>query len=659
MLSSLGRVLPRVPRLKQTRPRCLYHSRALAKTWQQTLSSVSVLRSIYPASRTSGIPQRVLSTAATAHENPVTSIEELLPVCCPGCGAYSQIVEPNEPGYYGRLGKGKQTRKPLSEVEAKPDGENATALKADGERAADTIQRIVRDQRDTQKPDPRNKALLEEATATANRYLEKSRPTVHICDRCHDLVHHNKAVPAVSPSLETLRDFLDESPHKHNRVYHVVDAADFPMSLVDNIHEVLGVKDQRSQNRRAASYKYKRGKLLPTISFVITRSDLLGATKEQVDSKMQYMRTMIREILDMPSDDYRLGNLHMISAQRGWWNKQVKDEIREHGGGIWVIGKANVGKSSFIEACFPKDSKNLEKIAELVERRGMDSRIPNSPDPLDSDGLLPPVPREDLFPVLPVVSSLSGTTVSPIRIPFGRGRGEMIDLPGLDRSELAEHVRDEYKRDLIMTKRKKPERHSVKPGQSLLLGGGLVRITSTHPDHTVMAACFVPMEVHITKTEKAIEMQAQQRAYPGTVIANDGIGETISSAGVFDVKHDVTKSHLPTTLAKAIEDKRTRMPSLPYRVFSTDILIEGCGWVELTVQTRAKRSDKDGAESSESTPQVEVFTPYGRHIGARAPIECWNLIAQKQAADKRKIGARRRQNVGQLKRAHQSANAKV
>lgn len=90
----------------------------------------------------------------------MTSIEELLPVCCPGCGAYSQIVEPNEPGYYGRLGKGKQTRKPLSEVEAKPDGENATALKADGERAADTIQRIVRDQRDTQKPDPRSEFVV-------------------------------------------------------------------------------------------------------------------------------------------------------------------------------------------------------------------------------------------------------------------------------------------------------------------------------------------------------------------------------------------------------------------------------------------------------------------------------------------------------------------
>lgn len=679
MLSSLGRVLPRVSRLKQARPRCSYHSRALAKPWQQTLSSASVLGPINPASRISRIPHRVLSTAAATHENPVTSIEDLLPVCCPGCGAYSQIVEPNEPGYYGRLGKGKPARKPLSEAEAKSDGEDATTLKADGERAADTIQRIVRDQRDTQKPDPRSKfvvetialdvsnanslqidnALLEAATATANRYLEKSRTPVQICDRCHDLVHHNKAVPAVSPSLETLRDFLDESPHKHNRVYHVVDAADFPMSLVDNIHEVLGVKDQRSQNRRAASYKYKRGKLLPTISFVITRSDLLGATKEQVDSKMQYMRTIIREVLDIPSDDFRLGNLHMISAQRGWWNKQVKDEIREHGGGVWVIGKANVGKSSFIEACFPKDSKNLEKIAELVERRGMDSRFPNSPDPLDSEGLLPPVPREDLFPVLPVVSSLSGTTVSPIRIPFGRGRGEMIDLPGLDRSELAEHVRDEYKRDLIMTKRKKPERHSVKPGQSLLLGGGLVRITSTHPEHTVMAACFVPMEAHITKTEKAIEMQAQQRAYPGTVIANEGIGEAISSAGVFDLKHDVTKSHLPTTLAKAIEDRRTRMPSLPYRVFSTDILIEGCGWVELTVQTRAKRNDVDGSESSESLPQVEVFTPYGRHIGARAPIECWNMIAQKQAADKRKTGARRRQNVGQLKRARQSADAKV
>ncbi|EAU36575.1 conserved hypothetical protein [Aspergillus terreus NIH2624] len=502
-------------------------------------------------------------------------------------------------------------------------------------------------------------AALETAAETASQYLEKSRPPAQVCDRCHDLIHHNRAVPAVSPSIYSIREYLDESPYKHNWIYHLIDAADFPMSLVDNIYEALAIQEQRSRNRRASTEKYRGGRKLPTITFVITRSDLLAPTKEQVDSKMEYMRSILREKLAQSDEDFRLGNVHMISAHRGWWTKKVKEEIRDHGGGVWVVGKANVGKSSFIEACFPKDSKNLEKIAELVERREQESIVAKQQHALDlnSNGLLPPAPREDLYPVLPVVSSLPGTTVSPIRIPFGRSKGEMIDLPGLDRGELVDYVRDEYRRDVIMTKRKKPERYTVKPGQSLLLGGGLVRITPTHPDDVVTAACFLPIEAHITKTEKAVEMQAQTRIYPGENIMKDGTGELIMSAGTFDLKWDVTSSHLPRSIAKAVEDRGVKPPPLPYRVMSTDILIEGCGWVELTVQIRAKSTNPADGETPRSLPQVEVFTPNGRHIAARRPIECWNFIADKMAADQRKKGRRGRQNIGQKKRVRQSLNA--
>lgn len=212
-------------------------------------------------------------------------------------------------------------------------------------------------------------ALLQNAAATASRYLEASSSRVPVCDRCHDLVHHNKAVSAPSPTIQTVSEFLDESPYKDNRIYHILDAADFPMSVIPNIYNVLSLQEQRSRNRRSPDQKYRGGRKLPTISFIITRSDLLAATKEQVDSKMEYMRSVLRSALGKSAEDVRLGNVHMISAHRGWWTKKVKEEISAHGQGIWVVGKANVGKSSFIESCFPKDSRNLEKIADLVARR--------------------------------------------------------------------------------------------------------------------------------------------------------------------------------------------------------------------------------------------------------------------------------------------------
>ncbi|PLB50200.1 hypothetical protein P170DRAFT_405053 [Aspergillus steynii IBT 23096] len=638
----IGRQLPRLPRpLPQRLPSRSFSSRP------QSFPKLS----FHP------LPfkqQRLFSSTAPSHTNPSIRTEDILPICCPGCGAYSQTVEPEEAGYYGKTRK--QTRKFLSEArkETKEPQSTSEQSKDTTIEGGETTESNAPPLNEELVPKPDQDILVEPVASPKSEISEKPNLLTHICDRCHDLLHHNKAVPAVSPTIYSVREFLKESPYKHNRIYHVIDAADFPMSLVDNIYEALSLQEQRSRNRRASTDKYRGGRKLPTISFIITRSDLLAPTKEQVDSKMDYVRSVLRDALKQQSDDYRLGNVHMISAHRGWWTKNVKEEIAEHGGGVWVVGKANVGKSSFIEACFPKDAKTLEKVAELVERRQAEDFAPKASDfsTLDPDSLLPPAPREDQYPILPVVSSLPGTTVSPIRIPFGRGRGEMIDLPGLERTEIANHVVDSHKRDLIMTKRIKPQRHSIKAGQSLLLGGGLVRITAVNPDHVVMAACFLPIEAHVTRTEKAIEMQAQQRAYPGEKIVEESSGNTIASAGVFDLKWDVTQSHLPISIAKAVEDKGIQAPRMPYRVMSTDILIEGCGWVELTIQVRANAG---GNESPGSSPQVEIFSPNGQHIGSRRPIECWRFTAEKQSSDRRKRVSRGRQSIGKTKRTQFSS----
>ncbi|CAG8906003.1 unnamed protein product [Penicillium egyptiacum] len=581
---------------------------------------------------------RCFSTTRFQREQPLAepqldTLADSLPVCCPGCGAFSQTVEANEPGYYGTSRK--QIRKLLAvrkeAIEHKTIQQNE-AISTEGDDSSaqrtDAIKEAV-------PPKPiQDGAFPDEAVDPDNNFLGFPRRIIEVCDRCHDLIHHNKAVSSPKPTILSIRNYLEESPHRHNRVYHIIDAADFPMSLVPRIHWALMLQEQRSRNRRSTNEKYERGRKLPSLSFIITRSDLLAATKEQVDSKMDYIRTELRAALGRSGREARLGNVHMISAHRGWWTKEVKEEIREHGGGIWVVGKANVGKSSFIEACFPKDSKNVEKIEEWVQRRRGEDEIPNQREAtlLNPGSLLPPAPREDLYPVLPVVSSLPGTTVSPIRIPFGRGKGEVIDLPGLERGLLEDFVRDEHKRDLIMTKRIKPERLTIKPGQSLLLGGGLIRITPVNPQDTVMSASFMPLESHITNTQKAIETQAEEVPYRGTVIIKEGTGSTVASAGIFDLKWDTTTSNLPTSLAKAVKDRGIPVPSLPYRVMSADILIEGCGWIELSIQIRSKRD----AEDEPSYPQVEVFTPNGKHIGSRRPIECWNFIAEKKKIDKRK-----------------------
>lgn len=56
-------------------------------------------------------PQRAFSTSRFLQSEASKQIlVDSLPVCCPGCGAFSQTIEPDEPGYYGKSRK--QRRKP-------------------------------------------------------------------------------------------------------------------------------------------------------------------------------------------------------------------------------------------------------------------------------------------------------------------------------------------------------------------------------------------------------------------------------------------------------------------------------------------------------------------------------------------------------------------
>jgi hypothetical protein len=69
-------------------------------------------------------------------------------------------------------------------------------------------------------------------------------------------------------------------------------------------------------------------------------------------------------------------------------------------------------------------------------------------------------------------------------------------------------------------------------------------------------------------------------------------------------------------------------------MYATDILIAGCGWVELVAQVRRRRMDDsmtrllDGAGLEAVTkglPEVEVWSPEGKVVSSRTCIEAWAL----------------------------------
>ena len=527
-------------------------------------------------------------------------------------------------------------------------------------------------------------------------------PKKPLCDRCHFLLHNHTGESIYHPSIESIRDTLLESPYKYNHVYHVLDAADFPMSLVPKISQFLDTMPLRSKNRRSRAGRFYRGQKTE-MSFVVTRADLLAPTKPQVDTLFPYLREVLRDALGRAGDNIRLGNLRVVSAKRSWWTKELKEDIWKRGGGGWMLGKANVGKSQLFEAVFPKgrmdwdpskhqitvdmEAKASKELMPPVHEIEDDAHSPSDgsaqDELLDDYSLLPPAPKETQYPEMPLVSDLPGTTASPIRVPFGNGRGELIDLPGLERTGLELHVRKEHRLSLLMQSRIVPEQMTLKPGQSLLLGG-FIRITPREPAPIMLTYAFTSIKPHVCRTDKAVGIQNQTGEVNVENITAPGTGDQTKLAGSYELKWDVTKQRTgPLTRKSAINLDVER---LPYRVLSTDILIEGVGWVEIVAQVRTKdlfapKAQPKAEEPDDSTepggemsamerleaiaedakkpklpppppvdqgnenepnwPIVDVYSPEGKFISCRRPMNVWMMNKPRVTVASRKSRPRK------------------
>ncbi len=746
----------------------LLHIRALLNHDALQTSRLALARAVRSRGSIAASPARILPTSffknistfkSALHTETIASpvvtvplIHKSLPRACPGCGAPSQIYDKDEAGHYSVTRKtvrdflGWNANKTLEIT--KEDNIFAKAL----ELATPNILKELQ---------PEDEAAAggkqpEDNLKTQNHDAPLETP---VCDRCHNLIHHHVGVPIQHPSVDAIHQTIAESPHRRNHIYHVLDAADFPLSIIPNLQSSLRIPKLRTQNRRAKHKGWVANDRIAEVSFIITRSDLLAPKKEQVDALLPYFKEVLREALGRVNSKARLGNVRLVSAKRGWWTKEVKEDIWERGGAGWMVGKVNVGKSNLFEVVFPKgrgaDYQEIRKIRSATERERMLSQaksideltkvqqqlaeedaeteklrkkqqeslsksledieeqkpeIEEEEDIDDPDALLPPAQPYTQFPVLPIISSLPGTTASPIRIPFGRNKGELVDLPGVARTVpgLEVFVKPTEHESLVMANRINSERFSLKPGQSLILGGGLIRITPVTQDLVFIVHPFVPIHPHVTRTEKAITYQAQtsDRQLQHPPILADDIGHKMRSAGIFPLKWDVTKK-LAGPLTSSVAGKM-RPENLPFRIWGTDILLEGIGWIEVSAQTRKPQGWKpiglekkdpnhaqhalrasrekeaaykdrkyaairraeeqgadpqdalsaefaqeetfdDAADAFEDCPEVEVFSPLGKFIGQRRPM-CASLVSGPKYVASRDRQVRPRRSMVSVKR---------
>ena len=625
------------------------------------LSSRPVLEFLYPAISRPGIlrprsvPLRLtrrVHSAERRSENPhpdvlpAVSILDL-PRSCPGCGAFTQNTSPDGPGFYSQNRRSVKTYLGQTLSPAERESRPEDAILNEALAAADPSLRAQLGFGDI--------SQQIQSQSFSNRYNDSSLQdnnvfSLPVCDRCHRLLHHHSNEPATHITVQSVHNILQDSPHKHNHIYHVLDAADFPLSLIPSLQKTLSLSPQRSRNRRAATSHYQGGRKAD-ITYIITRSDLLAPTKDQVDKLMPYLVQVLRDAIGGSAEHVRLGNVRCVSSKRGWWTRSVKEDIWKRGGAGWMVGKANVGKSSLLETVFPKGHSAATTLdhAMAASEGTKDQRNPMFEKPfitsperktrwedeilMANGSLLPPAQVEQDYPTLPIVSNLPGTTAAPIRNVFGSGKGELIDLPGLNRGDLHSFVVEQNREKLVMDHRIKTKQLTIKPGQSLLVGG-LITITPMEPDVVFLAYPFVPMPTHVTSRDKAKVMIEQESFPEKTSIARPGISRRMLHAGTFPLKWDVTRDRAGPLTRKSAVGLSTKV--LPFVVVSVDILVEGCGWIELVAQVR-KRSLQENEQSKslfDTTPYplVEIMSPDGGYVGVRKPMGAALLGASKPGA---------------------------
>ncbi|KAG0638931.1 hypothetical protein HOY80DRAFT_965712 [Tuber brumale] len=650
--------------------------------------------------------------AATPPSKPLGRITEeeedlsWIPDYCPGCGAPSQRQNPNLPGHYSGLTR-RQRFGDLTIKSQKQHREENIFY--------DTLERL----RSQQGPKVLSQELREfiETTADVGGGEESNIPPL-VCGRCHGIRYHHRAseLPAY-PTLHTLTNLMQNSPHTNNHIYHLIDAADLPISLQPGLREHLYQNLPKPLQHRL------------TISYVVTRADILMASQRQIWSLMTYIKKRIKDAL--PEDEKVesvVDKIHVISVRNGWGVGRVKDEIRSRTGGVWIIGGINVGKSRFVKEMWPEGGESRPVTREEAEEYGI---LPEDGGDTGVKAVEEKVEKEqrkggydyyfDPLNIAPTVSDVPGTTAAPIKIAYRvsgggrRGWGEMIDLPGFERwvgygkNGLLKYVRPELQTAVAMDKLVKGKQYTITAGQSMILGG-LILITpriSGRSGLVVLATPFTNLPVHIASTYKSLKWlenpepeSVDHLYYPAPTTAplpeslvpgkppkwpKSSTPSLPPPAGLPLPHHDKITSApdykgspprpeepfipplLPPHFASAgiiqITDDVTlqrnprlsarELNGLPYVILGRDVLLDGIGWVELNIQM-----SKNQHFRMDGKVEVEVFTPEGRGMGSRVSMGAAMVRKEMERVQGSECVRQRKSMKGEKKAAKMRAKRK-
>ncbi|KAJ2735788.1 nitric oxide associated protein 1 [Coemansia sp. BCRC 34962] len=380
------------------------------------------------------------------------------------------------------------------------------------------------------------------AEARLRRRAEQGRDRI-VCQRCHTLKHYSRVDRPWREDTVSDPRSLTFLRYKTNLVAVVVcDLFDIPGSLIPRLGEFIGERH-------------------PVI-LVANKADLLPKDYHEERLRMWFKRFTKDLNLNIQS-------VHLVSALKNLGIRELAADISERrraGQDIYMIGRANVGKSELINALL------------RISIGGSKHRVLASHIPGTTMGLAAIPLRHFVKALVPAEGSR----------PQDR-QASLYDTPGVFSSKsITSHLTSDELKSAICSKRIVPFSFILNRNQAIMLGG-LGRLELIDGPDRVYVTVFTSIRPHFTNVGRAAELMKRLEQGERTILQlPSGDAERLKSFP----QHRVALEHT--------------FEGLHRKHATLDVAFAGIGWIAITGQF--------------PTATIRAFSPNGHGVCVRPPM---------------------------------------
>ena len=449
----------------------------------------------------------------------------------------------------------------------------------------DNAEMILRSQREAaessgRRPRVREEEHREDAEGTQSGDLSSFSEPVCICQRCFRLQQYGQVEQSLRPgwsshellTAQRFEQLLSVIKDTEAVVLCLVDLFDLQGSLLKNLKQIAGKNPIVIAANKADLFPkdVSSVRLTNWIHAEVKKFCDLQSPKESEEEKYQAIQERgYRKVQDKVNDEtgvLRRANVHLVSCQSGSGMEKLLKNVMgiaaDHGNKVYVMGAANVGKSSFINRLLDTSIKSNNDKAK--KRR---SDVPQA-----------------------TVSNLPGTTLDFLKIRLPNGI-TMIDTPGLlNPGQLTAKLTTAELRQTIPSKPINAVTLRVSEGKCVLIGGlAVIELTEVRS-----ARCNqsnrdkFPFVLYLISLCTSLCTQGRPFFFTFFVSNEVKLHPTDSSkAAEFVAKHVGTLLTPPSSPERLAEIGQQESFLLDitgedWNTATTDIVIAGLGWVSVT-----------------------------------------------------------------------------